>query len=135
MHKTFNQTTVVTAGSYDLFHFGHERLLERCKQYGAYLVVLLSTDEFAKRKGKTHVQDYETRKQTLLKTGLVDEVIPETGWITKYDFVLERRPRCCRIIFIMGDDWKGKFDDLNCPVIYLPRTPGISTTELKRKLQ
>lgn len=123
--------TVITYGSYDLFHQGHLRLLERAKQLGDVLIVGLSTDKFATVKGKAHVQSYKEREATLEATGLVDLVIPENDWQQEVDI-----KRWLVNTFVMGSDWENKFDHLkeHCKVVYLPRTEGVSTTKLKKKL-
>jgi glycerol-3-phosphate cytidylyltransferase len=123
---------VITYGTYDLFHWGHQRLLERAKELGDYLIVGLSTDEFNMQKNKKSVHSYQKRKQMLESLDLVDEIIPEKNWEQKIEDVKKHRVD----IFVMGDDWKGKFDYLNdfCKVIYLPRTEGISTTQIKKEM-
>jgi len=123
---------VITYGTFDLLHTGHINLLRRAKALGDYLIVALSTDEFNKGKGKKAYYTYEQRKAILEAIRYVDKVIPEYSWeqkiedIKKYDID----------IFVMGDDWKGKFDFLKdyCEVVYLPRTVGISTTKIKQDL-
>jgi glycerol-3-phosphate cytidylyltransferase len=117
---------VITYGTFDLFHYGHLRILERAKELGDYLVVAVSTDEFNKIKGKTCVYSYEHRARIVAAIRYVDEVIPERNWEQKFDDIREHSID----VFVMGDDWKGRFDDLSsiCEVIYLPRTVNISTT-------
>lgn len=123
---------VITYGTFDLLHTGHINLLRRAKALGDYLIVALSTDEFNEGKGKKAYYTYEQRKTILEAIRYVDKVIPEYSWeqkiedIKKYDID----------IFVMGDDWKGKFDFLKdyCEVVYLPRTVGISTTKIKQDL-
>ncbi|GAB5053098.1 glycerol-3-phosphate cytidylyltransferase [Pediococcus ethanolidurans] len=123
---------VITYGTFDLIHKGHIRLLKRAKALGDHLTVCVSTDEFNALKGKKAYTSYEDRKYILEAIRYVDEVIPETGWDQKIKDVQERDID----IFVMGDDWKGKFDFLKdyCKVVYLPRTEGISTTKIKRDL-
>jgi len=125
---------VITYGTFDLLHYGHINLLRRAKQLGDYLVVCLSTDEFNnKEKNKETYFGYNERKQLLEAIRYVDLVIPEKSWeqkendIDKYEID----------IFVMGDDWEGKFDLLKqkCEVVYLPRTEEISTTKIKTDLQ
>lgn len=124
---------ILTYGTYDLLHFGHINLLKRAKQLGNHLIVGLSTDEFNILKEKKSYFSYDIRKYILESIKYVDEVIPENNWeqkiedIKKYDID----------IFVMGDDWKGKFDYLKeyCEVVYLPRTEGVSTTEIKENLR
>ncbi|MGN0768902.1 MAG: glycerol-3-phosphate cytidylyltransferase [Christensenellales bacterium] len=123
---------VITYGTFDLLHYGHINLLKRAKEFGDYLVVGLSTDEFNAQKNKKCYFSYEERKQMLEALRYVDLVIPETCWEQKSEDV-----RTYGIdTFVMGDDWKGKFDFLSdsCRVVYLPRTPEISTTRIKREL-
>lgn len=121
---------IITYGTFDLFHYGHVNLLKRAKALGDYLIVALSTDEFNEIKGKKSYFNYNERKQIVESCRYVDLVIPETCWeqkledIYKYDID----------IFVIGDDWKGKFDYLKkegIEVIYLPRTEGISSTKIK----
>lgn len=121
--------TVLTYGTFDLLHYGHIEILRRAKELGDRLVVGISTDEFNKIKGKKCEISYEKRKEFLEAVDYVDLVIPETEWKQKVEDIKNNEID----IFVMGDDWKGKFDYLNdyCEVIYLPRTIGISTTKLK----
>lgn len=123
---------VLTYGTYDLLHWGHINLLKRARDLGDYLVVALSTDEFNAIKNKKAYYSYENRKLILEAIRYVDEVIPERTWEQKVDDVLKHNID----VFVMGDDWKGKFDFLKeyCEVIYLPRTVGISTTQVKQDL-
>ena len=120
---------VITYGSFDLLHYGHISLLRRAKRLGEYLVVGLSTESFNLLKGKRCYFSYEERLQLLEAVRYVDLVIPETSWEQKLEDVKTYHID----VFVMGDDWKGKFDDLNehCRVVYLPRTPEISTTQIK----
>lgn len=125
---------ILTYGTYDLLHYGHINLLRRARQLGDYLVVALSTDEFNAKKGKKCYFTYEERKQLLESVRYVDLVIPETTWEQKTNDV-----RMYHIdIVVMGDDWKDseRFEHLRdiCEVVYLPRTPEISTTQIKSDL-
>jgi glycerol-3-phosphate cytidylyltransferase len=122
-------TRVLTYGTFDLFHVGHIRLLERARSLGDHLVVGLSTDEFNLRKGKRSVFSYSERFAILGALRHVDEIVPENDWEQKLNDVISNKID----IFVMGDDWEGKFDFLkpNCEVVYLPRTSGISTTYIK----
>ncbi len=125
---------VITYGTFDLLHYGHVNLLRRAKEQGDYLIVALSTDEFNwKEKQKVCYFNYEKRKQLLEAIRYVDLVIPEESWEQKLSDVREFKVD----IFVMGDDWEGKFDFLkeHCEVIYLPRTPEISTTQIKENLK
>ena len=124
---------VITYGTFDLLHYGHINLLRRAKQYGDYLIVGLSTDEFNwNEKQKKCYFSYEKRKQLLEAIRYVDLVIPEENWEQKISDVKEYHIDT----FVMGDDWEGKFDFLKdyCDVVYLPRTPEISTTQIKKDL-
>ncbi|HEY8419954.1 MAG TPA: glycerol-3-phosphate cytidylyltransferase [Clostridia bacterium] len=121
---------VLTYGTFDLLHYGHINLLQRAKALGDYLVVGLSTDEFNEIKGKKSYFNYAERKRMLEALRCVDLVIPEESWEQKINDIKEFKID----IFVMGDDWRGKFDFLKdyCEVIYLPRTPEISTTKIKK---
>lgn len=123
---------VITYGTFDLLHWGHINLLKRARELGDYLIVALSTDEFNAVKKKKAYYSYENRKLILEAIRYVDKVIPEKTWEQKVDDVLNYDID----IFVMGDDWKGTFDFLKeyCEVVYLPRTVGISTTQIKRDL-
>ncbi|KXB83851.1 glycerol-3-phosphate cytidylyltransferase [Veillonella sp.] len=125
---------IITYGTFDLLHYGHINLLKRAKQMGDYLIVCLSTDEFNKNsKNKECYFSYEIRKQLLESIRYVDLVIPENNWNQKINDIKEFGIDT----FVMGDDWKGKFDFLKdyCEVIYLPRTKEISTTKIKKDLE
>lgn len=123
---------VITYGTYDLLHYGHIELLRRAREMGDYLIVALSTDEFNKLKNKKSYYNYEQRKMMLESIRYVDLVIPENNWDQKTKDV----DRYEVDTFIMGHDWEGEFDFLKdkCEVIYLKRTEGISTTQIKREL-
>lgn len=125
---------VITYGTFDLLHYGHINILRRAKELGDYLVVVLSSDEFNwNEKQKKCYFTYEQRKQLLEAIRYVDLVIPETCWEQKRTDVHEYHIDT----FVMGDDWEGKFDFLReegVEVVYLPRTPEISTTQIKRDL-
>lgn len=123
---------VITYGTFDLLHYGHIHLLRRAKSMGDYLIVGLSTDEFNRRKGKESFFSYEQRKLMLEAVRYVDLVIPEESWEQKLRDVQELRADR----FVMGDDWRGQFDYLKpyCEVRYLPRTPQVSTTDIKRDI-
>lgn len=125
---------VITYGTYDLLHYGHINLLRRAKELGDYLIVALSTDEFNwNEKQKKCYFTYEQRKKLLEAIRYVDLVIPEENWAQKILDVQEFWVDT----FVMGDDWEGKFDFLKdyCEVVYLPRTPEISTTQIKQELK
>ena len=120
---------VITYGTFDILHYGHINLLKRARELGDYLIVALSTDEFNKIKNKKSYYNYEQRKLLLESCRYVDLVIPENYWEQKIDDIQKYQAD----IFVMGDDWKGKFDFLKsyCEVIYFPRTPDISTSQIK----
>ena len=125
---------VITYGTFDLLHYGHINLLRRAKALGDYLIVALSTDEFNDReKHKRCYFSYDERKLLLEAIRYVDLVIPEENWAQKRTDVHLYQVDT----FVMGDDWVGKFDFLkeeSCEVVYLPRTPEISTTQIKQDL-
>ena len=124
---------VITYGTFDLLHAGHINLLRRAKELGDYLIVVVSTDEFNwHEKQKKCYFSYEERKKLVEAVRYVDLVIPEENWDQKISDVKEYHVDT----FVMGDDWKGKFDFLKdyCEVVYLPRTEGISTTKIKQDL-
>ena len=124
---------VITYGTFDLLHYGHIQLLRRAKERGDYLIVALSTDEFNwNSKQKKCYFSYEQRKLLLESIRYVDLVIPEENWEQKISDVKEFKVDT----FVMGNDWEGKFDFLKdyCEVVYLPRTPEISTTMIKQDL-
>lgn len=123
---------VITYGTYDLFHIGHLNLLRRAKELGDYLIVAVSSDEFNREKGKACKISDVDRMEIVQAIRYVDEVILETSWEQKVDDVQKYDVD----VFVMGDDWKGKFDFLKeyCEVVYLPRTEGISTTQIKNSL-
>lgn len=125
---------VITYGTFDLLHYGHINLLRRAKQQGDYLIVGLSTDEFNEQgKGKHCYFPYEKRKALLEAIRYVDLVIPEESWDQKRSDIHTYDVDT----FVMGDDWEGKFDFLEeegAEVVYVPRTPEISTTQIKQDL-
>lgn len=125
---------VITYGTFDLLHYGHINLLRRAKEKGDYLIVALSTDKFNwNEKRKKCYFKYEERKCLLEAVRYVDLVIPEKSWHQKKTDIHEYDID----IFVMGDDWAGKFDyleDEGCEVLYIPRTPEISTTKIKNDL-
>ncbi|MBE9888308.1 glycerol-3-phosphate cytidylyltransferase [Enterococcus durans] len=126
---------VITYGTFDLLHYGHINLLKRAKEYGDYLIVALSTDEFNwNEKQKKCYFSYEKRKQLLEAIRYVDLVIPEENWDQKAKDIQKYEAD----YFVMGDDWAGHFDKLeqltDAKVVYLPRTPEISTSQIKQDL-
>lgn len=123
-----NMKRILTCGTYDLFHKGHENIIDYLKSQGE-VYVGLSTNDFAMCKGQDIKQDYQTRKLKLLEQG-VKEVYAEFSMRTKEELVLALSIDK----FIIGDDWKGHFDYLDCDVEYFPRTPGISSTQIRREM-
>jgi glycerol-3-phosphate cytidylyltransferase len=121
--------TVMTYGTFDMFHIGHLRLLQRLAALGDRLIVAVSTDEFNALKGKKTLIPYDQRAEIVANIQCVDLVIPEQNWEQKAQDIAKYNVD----IFAMGDDWLGKFDFLksNCEVVYLPRTHDVSTTQLK----
>lgn len=126
---------VITYGTYDLLHYGHINLLRRAKELGDYLIVALSTDEFNwNEKQKKCYFSYEVRKKMVEAIRYVDLVIPEENWEQKRSDIHKYNVD----VFVMGDDWSGKFDFLKeegAEVVYLPRTPEISSTQIKTDLK
>ena len=124
---------VITYGTFDLLHVGHINLLRRAKALGDYLIVGLSTDSFNKEKGKESYHCYENRKLMLEAILFVDKVIPEESWEQKVSDIKMYEVD----LFVMGDDWKGKYDYLQpyCEIQYLPRTIRISTSKIKNELK
>ena len=125
---------VITYGTFDLLHYGHINLLKRAKELGDYLIVAVSTDDFNwNEKQKKSYYTYEQRKAMVEAIRYVDLVIPENNWGQKrtdiHDYNID--------VFVIGDDWKGKFDFLKeegADVVYLERTPEISSTQIKADL-
>lgn len=123
---------VITYGTYDLLHYGHIRLLERAKALGDYLIVGVTADDFDKNRGKINVQQsLMERVEAVRNTGLADEIIIEEYEGQKIDDIRKYNID----IFTVGDDWVGKFDYLKeyCQVIYLKRTKGVSSSELRQE--
>lgn len=123
---------IITYGTFDLFHVGHLEILRRLRSIADYVLVGVSTDEFNAGKGKRAIFPYEQRASIVRSIRYVDQVIPEESWDQKVSDI----ERYSIDAFAIGDDWRGKFDFLEskCEVIYLPRTPDISTTEIKQSL-
>ena len=121
--------TVLTYGTFDLLHYGHLEILKRASLLGNKLIGGVSTDKFNEIKGKTCVLPYQKRKELLESLDYVGKVIPENNWDQKVTDIQGNNID----IFVMGDDWEGKFDELKvfCEVIYLPRTKGISSSKLR----
>ena len=133
-HEYHGLRRVLTYGTFDLLHYGHVRLLKRAAELGDYLVVALSSDEFNAGKGKKSFYPYEVRREMLESIRYVDLVIPEDSWEQKIDDVKQYGID----VVVMGGDWAGsdRFEYLKeyCEVVYLDRTPGISTTQVKANL-
>lgn len=125
--------TVITYGTFDMFHIGHLKLLRRLSEMADRVIVGVSTDSFNALKGKKTLIPYEQRAAIVEAIDCVDMVIPEEAWEQKLTDVKKHNVD----IFAIGDDWKGKFDFLEdlCQVVYLERTKNISTTDLKRSLK
>jgi len=124
--------TIITYGTFDLFHIGHLRLLQRLKAMGDKLIVAVSTDEFNAGKGKKTIIPYDQRAEIVENIKCVDMVIPEISWDQKIDDIKKYGVD----VFAIGEDWKGKFDFLKefCDVVYLERTKDISSSQLKKTL-
>lgn len=119
--------TVITFGTFDVFHVGHVRILQRARSLGSKLVVGVSSDQLnIFKKGRPPVYDQNERIEIISSLKYVDMVFVEDSLELKKEYILQFNAE----ILVMGDDWAGKFDELNefCQVIYLPRTPSISTT-------
>ena len=126
--------TVITFGTFDVFHVGHLRILERAASYGTRLVVGVSTDEMNyKKKGRYPVFRQEERAEIVRAIRSVDDVFWEESLELKRDYIQAYGAE----VLVMGDDWKDKFDALSdiCEVVYLTRTPSISTTEVIEKIR
>ena len=124
---------VITYGTFDLFHIGHLRLLNRISSYGENVIVGISTDEFNSIKGKYSSVPFEERLEIVSSIKGVNLVIPESSWEQKVHDIQKYQIDA----FFIGDDWLHKFDYLSkyCEVIYLPRTLGISSTIIKENVR
>ncbi len=125
--------TVITFGTFDVFHVGHLRVIERAAALGDRLVVGVSADALNERKkGRAPVFSQHERMEIVAALKPVDEVFVEESLEQKRDYILQYGAE----VLVMGDDWAGKFDELDdiCEVVYLPRTPAISTTALIEKI-
>jgi glycerol-3-phosphate cytidylyltransferase len=125
---------VVTFGTFDVFHIGHLRILERARALGDYLVVGISTDKMNyDKKGRAPVYSEQERMEIIRSICFVNEVFPEESLALKRQYLLQYKAD----ILVMGDDWAGKFDEYKdiCEVVYLQRTPSISTTAIIEKIQ
>ncbi|HIF9198419.1 TPA: adenylyltransferase/cytidyltransferase family protein [Photobacterium damselae] len=125
---------VITFGTFDVFHIGHVNILERAKELGNYLIVGVSTDalNFSKKQ-RYPIYNENSRAQIVNAIHCVDEVFFEESLELKREYILKYKAD----ILVMGDDWKGRFDEFSdiCKVIYLPRTQDISTTEIIKIVQ
>ncbi len=125
---------VITYGTFDLLHYGHINILRRARELGDYLIVAVSTDDFNQtEKQKRCYFPYEQRRALVESVRYVDLVIPESTWDQKQSDIRKYGVD----VLVMGDDWTGKFDflrDEGVEVVYLPRTPEISTTQIKNDL-
>jgi glycerol-3-phosphate cytidylyltransferase len=129
--KQASTVRVITYGTFDVLHHGHIRLLKRARAMGDFLMVGLSTDEFNLLKHKESLQPFGERKLVLESLRFVDKVIPEKNWEQKKADIKKNRID----ILVMGEDWRGKFDDLRdyCKVVYVPRTKNTSSTSLRKR--
>jgi choline-phosphate cytidylyltransferase len=126
--------TAITFGTFDVFHVGHLRILERARQLGDRLVVGVSTDQLnISKKGRAPVYTQNERMEIIASLRCVDEVFFEESLELKGSYIEQFRAN----VLVMGDDWQGKFDQFNnlCEVVYMPRTPAISTTEVIEKIR
>jgi len=132
MKREIMVKTVITYGTFDMFHIGHLKLLQRAKALGDKLIVAVSSDEFNEIKGKKTLISFEQRAEIVANIKCVDKVIAENSWGQKRDDTKNYNID----VFVMGNDWEGKFDDLKmqCEVVYLERTAKISSTQLKKSL-
>jgi len=123
---------IITYGTFDILHRGHINLLRRAKALGDYLIVGLSSDHFNVVKQKNAYYPFADRRMIMESIRHVDQVIIEDNWEQKAADIINHRID----IFVMGDDWAGKFDHLKdlCEVVYLPRTPSISSTQIKAEM-
>ena len=125
---------IITFGTYDIFHVGHLRLLERARALGDHLTVGVSTDELNEsKKGRRPIYPYAERCAILAALRVVDAVFAEESLERKREYILDHRAD----VLVMGDDWRGKFDDLAdaCEVVYLTRTPAVSTPAVIEKIR
>jgi glycerol-3-phosphate cytidylyltransferase len=128
------QKRVITFGTFDVFHIGHLRILQRARELGDHLCVGVSTDELSFRKKNVYpVFPQDQRAMIVAALRVVDRVFFEESLERKRQYILDERAQ----VLVMGDDWRGRFDDLAdiCEVIYLPRTPAVSTTAVVEKIR
>ncbi len=127
-------TTVITFGTFDLFHIGHLNLLRRASKLGDHLVVGISSDQFTyQKKQRVPIFKEQDRQKIVQALKWVDDTFIEESFDRKRQYILDKHAD----ILVMGDDWKGRFDEFKdiCEVVYLPRTTGISTTEILEVIQ
>jgi len=120
---------VITFGTFDLFHIGHLQILKRARELGDYLIVGVSTDALNySKKSRNPICNQQHRMEIIKELKCVDEIFYEESLELKRDYILQTKAD----FLVMGDDWRGRFDEFNdiCRVVYLPRTPSISTTAL-----
>lgn len=128
-------TVVLTYGTFDLFHIGHLNLLKRAGGLGDKLVVYVSTDKFNGEKGKTACVRFPERLEIVSRCSLVGEAHGETSFAQKTEDVEYWESLGYKVILVMGDDWRGKFDGLPCDVVYLPKTEGVSSSIIKGRIR
>jgi len=130
--KKLKSKVVITYGTFDMFHIGHLRLIQRIRDYGDKVIICVSTDDFNEIKGKKCIIPFEDRCEIVRNIKGVDMVLPENNWEQKVFDIKHYNVD----VFVMGDDWKNKFDHLMnyCEVIYLPRTPMVSSTLIKKSI-
>lgn len=125
--------TVLTYGTFDLLHYGHINFLKKAKSMGDVLIVGLSSDEFNLEKGKKSFYNFDIRKDMLSAIKYVDEIFVQNSFEQKADDIKKYHAD----ILVSSEDWKGKYDYLKdlCEVVYLDRTPGISTSQIKKNME
>jgi len=132
--RDINSKTVITFGTFDVFHLGHLQILQRAADLGSNLIVGVSTDLLnSNKKGRATVYSEKERIAIIGALKCVNQVFLEESLELKRDYILHYNAD----VMVMGDDWRGRFDEFSdiCEVVYLPRTPAISTTELIEKIQ
>ena len=120
---------IITFGTFDVLHVGHVRILKRAKAHGDHLTVGLSSDELNfSKKGRNPIYSFDARLELLSSLRFVDDVFKEESLEQKREYIIQHKAD----VLVMGNDWEGRFDEFKdvCEVIYLPRTPSVSTTEI-----